>query len=265
MNFATPLDNPTDVSVVVPSLNVTLPVGAMELVDFTVALNVTDCPYVDGFRDEVTAEVVVAALFTVCVRIGDVLPKKSVAPPYTAVMDRAPADTVVVVSFATLLDNPTDPSVVVPSLNVTLPIGVPEVEVTVTINVTDCPYVDGFSDEVIAEVVVIALLTLCVNTGDVLPVKFASPPYIAVIEWEPIAKVEVAKAANPPSSMPVPSVLVPSLNVTVPVGVPEIAAITVAVKMTDWPRLDGSTDETTVVVDCCEELRSEVDVDSLEP
>jgi hypothetical protein len=73
-NAATPATSAFDPSVVVPSLNVTDPVGIAPVVDVTVTVNVTDCPYVDGFSEEVIAEVDVAALFTVWVRIGDVLP-----------------------------------------------------------------------------------------------------------------------------------------------------------------------------------------------
>ncbi len=49
--------------------------------------------------------------------------------------------------------------------------------------------------------------------------------------------------------MPVPSVLLPSLKMTVPMGVPEpgILAVTVAVKVTDWPDLEGLSEETTIV------------------
>ena len=47
----------------------------------------------------------------------------------------------------------------------------------------------------------------------------------------------------------VPKVVVPSLNVTVPVGVPDpgALAVTVAVNVTVWPNTDGLTDDTTVV------------------
>lgn len=154
--------------VVVPSLNVTVPVGTPDVADVTVAVNVTDAPKVEGFSDAVTA-VEVPARLTVCVSTDDVPPMKFVVPVYTAVIDREPAETVVVLNFATPLDNPTDPSAVVPSLNVTIPVGAMElVDFTVAVNVTDCPYVDGFRDEVTAEVVVAALFTVCVNTGDVL-------------------------------------------------------------------------------------------------
>jgi hypothetical protein len=39
----------------------------------------------------------------------------------------------------------------------------------------------------------------------------------------------------------------PSVNVTVPVGVPPSEAVTVAVKVTDWPNLDGFSDEVILV------------------
>ena len=50
--------------------------------------------------------------------------------------------------------------------------------------------------------------------------------------------------------MPVPSVVAPSLNVTVPLGVPAPgdAALTVAVKVTDWPNTDGLNEDASVVV-----------------
>jgi hypothetical protein len=60
----------------------------------------------------------------------------------------------------------------------------------------------------------------------------------------------VLNVAVPPDSVPVPIVAPLSLNVTVPVGVPapgETAA-TVAVKVTDWPKVEGFCDELIVVV-----------------
>ena len=65
------------------------------------------------------------------------------------------------------------PSVVLPSLNVTVPVAV--VDETVAVKVTDEPYADGFKDE--ANVVVeLALFTVCVRTEDVLVLQFESPP-----------------------------------------------------------------------------------------
>jgi hypothetical protein len=60
---------------VVPSLNVALPVGMPEVEDFTVAVNVTDRPWVEGFFELIT-DVEVGALFTVCDTAADVLPAR---------------------------------------------------------------------------------------------------------------------------------------------------------------------------------------------
>ena len=67
------------------------------------------------------------------------------------------------------------PSVSEPFLNVTVPVGVPALDVTVAVNFTEAPKVDGFSEEV-TEVEVVAGLTVCVSTGEVLPAKSVLPP-----------------------------------------------------------------------------------------
>src|SRR5579863_3608931 len=67
--------------------------------------------------------------------------------------------------------------------------------------------------------------------------------------WLATASAEVEKVATPPLSVPLPMELPPSRNVTVPVGVPVPGATaeTVAVKVTDWPKTEGFTDDVTVV------------------
>ena len=70
------------------------------------------------------------------------------------------------------------PSVVAPSLNVTVPLGVPEpgaVAATVAVNVTDAPKTLGFGAALTA-VVVAPLFTVCVRPDDVEVVKLLSPP-----------------------------------------------------------------------------------------
>ena len=57
--------------------------------------------------------------------------------------------------------------------------------------------------------------------------------------------VVVLNVVVPPDKVPVPSVVDPSLNVTVPVVV---LGDTVAVKVTDWPNVEGLVAEVTVVV-----------------
>src|SRR5208282_5561215 len=101
-------------SVVLPSVNVTVPVA---VVGATVAVNVTEAPYADGFAEEASVTGVFV-LFTICVRLVEVL---YVALPLLIVAV---------------------PSVLLPSVNVTVPVAV--VGVTVAVNVTDEPYADGF-------------------------------------------------------------------------------------------------------------------------
>jgi hypothetical protein len=77
-------------------------------------------------------------------------------------------------------------------------------------------------------------LTTCFSTGDVLVVKFESPPYTAVIEFVPSASVEIANVVFLLLlSVPVPSVVLPFLNVTVPVGVPAPGALGVTVAVNE--------------------------------
>ena len=66
------------------------------------------------------------------------------------------------------------PIMVGPSLKFTFPVGVPNEELTVVVNVTDCPTLDGLTDEVSTEVV-FNRFTVWLNTGDVLVEKFAVP------------------------------------------------------------------------------------------
>ena len=72
----------------------------------------------------------------------------------------------------------TEPIVVAPSLNVTVPVGVPAPgaeAVTVAVKVTDCPETDGLTEEASA-VAVAALLTIWLRAAEVLVVKLPSPP-----------------------------------------------------------------------------------------
>jgi len=71
------------------------------------------------------------------------------------------------------------------------------------------------------------------------------------MEWPPTDNAEVLSVATPePSSIPVPSVVEPSMNVTVPVGTPEPGALaaTVAVNVTDCPKTEGMADDETELV-----------------
>jgi len=60
-----------------------------------------------------------------------------------------------------------DPSAVPPSMNVTDPVGVVVGEVTVAVNFTACPVLEGFSEETMT-VDEVAWSTTCVSAEDLL-------------------------------------------------------------------------------------------------
>src|ERR1017187_6595632 len=65
----------------------------------------------------------------------------------------------------------------------------------------------------------------------------------------PPVNVEIGNAADPPLSEAVPSVVVPCRNVIVsPSGGAPWLELTVAVKVTDWPYVDGLSEDEMVVV-----------------
>ena len=126
------------------------------------------------------------------------------------------------------------PSELVPSRKVIVPVAEPAAGCTVAARVTDCPNVAGFVLAAIA-VDVAAGFTVSFSAADVLPAKFVSPLYCAVMDWEPAGKEETVSCAVPFESETVPRVVVPFRKVTEPVGpVPELAC-TVAENVTSWP------------------------------
>src|SRR5271157_1387248 len=128
------------------------------------------------------------------------------------------------------------PSVAPPFLKVTMPVGVPVVvDFTVAVKVTVAPKAAGFFDET-TETELPALLTFWIRGGDVLPANFESPPYTASIALVPTGNAEVVKLAEPPLNVPVPSTVVPFINVTVsPLGGAPALEVTAAVKVTACP------------------------------
>lgn len=67
----------------------------------------------------------------------------------------------------------------------------------------------------------------------------------------PGVSAEVVKVVCAPEDaalrVAVPKVVLPSSNVTVPVGVPPLAPITVAVNVTDWPAAAAGPEEEIAV------------------
>jgi hypothetical protein len=91
-----------------------------------------------------------------------------------------------------------------------------------------------------------AAVTVTVSALEVEPLKLESPLYKAVIECDPTASVFKVSVATPEAfSVPDPSVVLPSANVTVPVApVP----VTVAVKVTLAPAVALVGEAASVVV-----------------
>ena len=112
------------------------------------------------------------------------------------------------------------PREVVPSSNVTVPVGAPPADgCTVAVNTTDWLNVAGFRFEatVVAEV---AWLMVWVREADVLAAKLPSPLYFAVMECEPTDKLDKESCAALLETVAVPKEVVPSRKVIVPVALP---------------------------------------------
>ena len=172
------------------------------------------------------------------------------SPPYTAVTLCRPLRRVERDKVAEPFTTDAVPSTLfLPCLKVTVPVAAPPYcPVTVATKVTVWPGVEGLGLEVSA-VAVPALPTDC-NTGEeTLAAKILVPAYSAVMLWTPADNAVVAKVACPePFNTPDPKVIAPSLNVTVPVGVPDPAdGVTVAVNVTVWPQIEGFSEEVSVV------------------
>ena len=135
----------------------------------------------------------------------------------------------------------------------------PAVLATVAVKVTDCPRIDGFTEEVTV-VEVGAGLTVCPRLRE-LPLKFPSVfVYTALMACgEPLTfrvavalLVAMAAAPDPDSGTAAPNGAPSTENWTEPVGVAVLmpgpaVLVTVAVKVTDCPKIDGFTEEVTVV------------------
>ena len=66
------------------------------------------------------------------------------------------------------------PSTVAPSENVTVPVAAPPLVVIAAVKVTLPPYMLGFTLED-SVTLLVAICTVCVSVGEVLPLSFASP------------------------------------------------------------------------------------------
>ncbi len=82
----------------------------------------------------------------------------------------------------------------------------------------------------------------------VLPREFISPPYVAVMMCAPTESELVEKDVEPLTSDCANGASASTVNVSMPVGVMGPVDVTIAVNVTDCPRIDGFCDEVSVVV-----------------
>jgi hypothetical protein len=228
---AVPPDSVTGDPVFTPSIaNCTVPVAVFGVM---VSVNEIDCPNVDGLADDDTAVVVVVIWFTVCVSTDEVLAASFVSPRYFVTMLCDPIDSDDVVNVAWPADIVPVPSIVLESLNCTVPVAV--FGVIVAVNVTEWLIIDGFCDDASVVVVVARVIgfTICVSVL-VLGASFVSPRYFATMLWDPMDNDCVVNVAWPDDIVPVPSIVLESLNCTVPVAV---FGVIVAVNVTEWPNI----------------------------
>src|SRR5713226_8652996 len=79
------------------------------------------------------------------------------------------------------------PRLVVPSRNVTVPVGMPAGELNVAVRVTGWPKTLGLGDEA-GDPGVGPVFTVCDNAYEVLRLRFVSPPHDAVMECAATAR-----------------------------------------------------------------------------
>lgn len=252
VTLATPLVRVPVPSEVDPLMNVTVPVGVPVpgLTTTTVALIVTGCPKTGEVGVELMV-VVVDAWPTVSTVAVEVWPLKLVSPEYTSVIELAPSASALVVMLPDPDVRVADPSVCVPFMNTTLPVGVPApglTACTVAVRATDWPKTGAVVDGVNV-VVVVACATAIVTPVDVLGLKFESPKYWAEIVLVVTGSVETFRVPDPfvPSGT-MPSEAEPLKNWTFPLGVGDpVGPVTVAVSATVWPKTaEVGTGVTTV-------------------
>lgn len=148
-----------------------------------------------------------------------------------------------VLKLAVVPDTLPVPKGVAPSLNVTVPLG-NKPSLMVAVNVTLLPMMAD-KLELLTVVVVVVLFIVWVMALEVLLLFAASPAYTAVMLWLPTLRVVVENVAVLPDTLPVPKVVAPSLNVTMPVGA--LPFVIVAVNVTLFPKAVDSALLLTVV------------------
>lgn len=137
-----------------------------------------------------------------------------------------------------------DPTLVVPSKNTTVPVGVPPVPVTVAVSVT-VPLIDvevGDTVIVVVDCTPVLGVTLTVTIDEVDAGYVALPTNVALTEFEPTVSNAPGTDSEqpPPLIVQLPSVVEPAVKFTVPLSagglLKPVGAVpdTVAVRVVDW-------------------------------
>ena len=133
----------------------------------------------------------------------DVLVAYVLSPEYVAVTESVPAGSAVVVNCATPAFTFACPSVVVPAVNVTVPVAA--LGETVAVSVTEEPAWMSVDEAVRVVVVAVSVaFTTTVTAFEVLLLYVLSPPYTATIESVPSVSDVVVYVATPPARVAVP-------------------------------------------------------------
>jgi hypothetical protein len=211
-----------------------VPVGVPPL-EVTVKVTAIPWPTTEGLGVWPVIVVVVLAALTVWLTPTEALAAKFASPAYVAVTERPPAE------LNAILQLPTATLALqlwVPSLTVTVPVGVPlpgAFATTVNVKLAPWPTADGSGVSPVIVVAVLAEFTVWGTPAEVLPAKFASPPYVAV---SVLAPAVVGVSVQSPAATVPTQLTVPSLTVTLPVGVPPLE-VTVNVTAIPWPTTEG--------------------------
>ena len=121
-----------------------------------------------------------------------------------------PTGRVVIVKLAVSLLTGELPRLVLPLLKVTVPVATPlNCPEILAVNVTDCPNVEGFSDDfkVVEELALLTVWDRAVGAGP--SAKLALPRKVAVMESVPAVSVVRVSVAVPATRPLVPRLVVP--------------------------------------------------------
>jgi hypothetical protein len=174
--------------------------------------------------------------------VAEIVESWYLSPPYTAVKACEPFEGADRTRTAAPLLSVPVPTTLLPSLNVTVP--VVAAGVTVAERVMAWPPVEGLG-ETVSVITAGGVIVVRLTVAEVVESWYLSPPYTAVKACEPFEGADRTRTAAPLLSVPVPTTLLPSLNVTVPVAA---VGVTAAERVIAWPPVEGFGEAVKVIM-----------------